>query len=172
MCIQGECRLSTLIAAIDDRLLTVHQHYFYNLVPPSEVALYACPPNEDPRLYAQAVASNPDPSCLVPALATGVEDLEKRLQTQHETTTQHQSKLAEINSKISNLDREHNLKNTVKVAELKRRYMVICARVIRLMRCLWVLKRLGCGTSEAEVVVKNKSVFLDSYKWRKLSSEN
>ncbi|RKP24616.1 hypothetical protein SYNPS1DRAFT_4475, partial [Syncephalis pseudoplumigaleata] len=47
------------------------QHYLYNLVHPSEVHLYQCPPNQNETLWRQAQRDNPDPSCLVPVLAVG-----------------------------------------------------------------------------------------------------
>ncbi|EGO26796.1 hypothetical protein SERLADRAFT_385925, partial [Serpula lacrymans var. lacrymans S7.9] len=48
------------------------QHYFYNLVDPNQVNLYGRPPNAtNETLWQKAVRENPDPTCLVPALAVG-----------------------------------------------------------------------------------------------------
>ncbi|KAJ1948191.1 hypothetical protein IWQ62_006930, partial [Dispira parvispora] len=38
------------------------KHYFYNLVDPTQIHLYNCPPDHDPALWAQAQQDNPDPT--------------------------------------------------------------------------------------------------------------
>ncbi|KAF8217856.1 hypothetical protein K438DRAFT_1466289, partial [Mycena galopus ATCC 62051] len=48
------------------------QYVFYNRVDPAQVGLYGRPPNAtNDVLWAKAVRENPDPSCLVPAIAVG-----------------------------------------------------------------------------------------------------
>ncbi|ORX67131.1 hypothetical protein DL89DRAFT_225991, partial [Linderina pennispora] len=47
------------------------RHYFYNVCEPGQGHLYQCPPNTDPRLWEQAQQDNPDPSSLVPVVASG-----------------------------------------------------------------------------------------------------
>lgn len=42
---------------------------------PSEVKMYQPAPGEDRILYDQALLDNPDPTCMVPVLATGFEGL-------------------------------------------------------------------------------------------------
>ena len=72
------------------------KHYFYNMVHPSEVSLYGPQPGEDQVLYEQACQDNPDPTCLVPVLATGFSGLKTRLATQEEQLKTHKEKLQVI----------------------------------------------------------------------------
>ncbi|KAJ2896285.1 hypothetical protein IWW38_002071, partial [Coemansia aciculifera] len=55
------------------------RHYFYNVAEVGQVHLYQCPPGQDPVLWQQAQADNPDPTTLVPVLANGFDDLRKRV---------------------------------------------------------------------------------------------
>ncbi|KAJ1672900.1 Nucleoporin nup57, partial [Spiromyces aspiralis] len=67
------------------------RHYFYNVVDPSQVQLYQCPPNQDPVLWQLAQRDNPDPSRLVPALASSFKDLKERSDEQKRQLTAYQA---------------------------------------------------------------------------------
>jgi nuclear pore complex protein Nup54 len=60
------------------------QHVFYNFVHPSDVPLYTKPPSMSDRLWQQALADNPDSTCMVPVLAVGFSDLKKRVDKQNQ----------------------------------------------------------------------------------------
>ena len=52
------------------------------MVNPEEATLYQRPPEHDPTLWERAVLNNPDPKVFVPALAVGLEDVQKRVDQQ------------------------------------------------------------------------------------------
>ncbi|KAJ1972359.1 hypothetical protein H4R34_005435 [Dimargaris verticillata] len=85
------------------------KHYFYNLVDPAQVHLYTCPPDHDPALWDQAQQANPDPTCLVPALAVGFDDLKRRADQQQQEVQAHQAKLAEIGDKLAHLNTKYTV---------------------------------------------------------------
>ncbi|KAK7062874.1 Nucleoporin nup57 [Paramarasmius palmivorus] len=94
------------------------QHYFYNLVDPAQVNLYTRPPNavrED--LWQKAVRENPDPSCLVPVLALGFDDLRDRVDAQTQQSTAHREKLTELQARLRTLTTHHT---TVTIPRLQR----------------------------------------------------
>ncbi|KAG6330896.1 hypothetical protein ID866_8196, partial [Astraeus odoratus] len=70
------------------------QHYFYNLVDPSQVSLYGRPSNAtNEALWQRAVRENPDPTCLVPVLALGFDALQTRVEAQTQQAAAQQEKL-------------------------------------------------------------------------------
>ncbi|KAI0317359.1 nucleoporin complex subunit 54-domain-containing protein [Amylostereum chailletii] len=94
------------------------QHYFYNLVDPAQVGLYGRPQNAtDETLWQRALRENPDPSCMVPVLATSFDDLQKRVDAQGQQASAHQEKLTEIRSRIEKLGDTHNLKNVARLRQ-------------------------------------------------------
>ncbi|KAI9324000.1 nucleoporin complex subunit 54-domain-containing protein [Obelidium mucronatum] len=119
------------------------RHYFYNMVHPNEVALYKCPPNHDPTLYQQAVQDNPDPSCMVPVLAIGFEDLKKRINHQEQMSNIHKGKLDELAEWLNTIERKHYLETVVKLEEYKRRHVELSQRVLSMMRTVEVLRNKG-----------------------------
>ncbi|KAJ3127382.1 hypothetical protein HK101_005585, partial [Irineochytrium annulatum] len=119
------------------------KHYFYNMVHPNEVQRYSRPPNHDATLYDQAMQDNPDPSCMVPVLAVGFEDIKKRIAQQDEANRAHRAKLEEIDSKLDSLERKHQLETTVKLDEFRRRHTELARRVLFVMRRVHVLRNKG-----------------------------
>ncbi|ORY49622.1 hypothetical protein BCR33DRAFT_713943 [Rhizoclosmatium globosum] len=119
------------------------RHYFYNMVHPSEVGMYKCPPNHDPTLYQQAVQDNPDPSCMVPVLAIGFEDLKKRISHQDQMSEMHKAKLTELAEMLNTIERKHYLETVVKLDEYKRRHVELTHRVLILMRTVEILRNKG-----------------------------
>ncbi|TFK52881.1 hypothetical protein OE88DRAFT_1312588 [Heliocybe sulcata] len=116
------------------------QHFFYNLVDPSQVHLYGRPANAtNEALWQKAVHENPDPSCLVPALAVGFDDLQKRVEAQSQQATAHQEKIKELRTRIENLARRHELSNSSRLHRAAALQAQVTHRVLKLVQHLHLL---------------------------------
>ncbi|KAL7284788.1 hypothetical protein ACG7TL_002095 [Trametes sanguinea] len=116
------------------------QHYFYNLVDPSQVHLYGRPPNAfNDALWQKAIRENPDPSCFVPVIATGFEDLQKRVEAQTQQAAAHQEKLKELQQRISALTQRHQLSNASRLHRASALQTQLTHRVIKLVQHLHLL---------------------------------
>lgn len=80
--------------------------------------------------------NNPDPTCMVPALAVGFDDIAKRTDLQIRTSAAHSAKLDEITKKLTALQQSHQLNTSVKLkqqqqrhAELSHRLLVIASKI-------------------------------------------
>ncbi|KAJ1953310.1 hypothetical protein IWQ62_006022, partial [Dispira parvispora] len=90
-----------------------------------------------------AQQDNPDPTCLVPALAVGFGDLQKRAEQQKHEAALHQAKLEEISDKLSKLNRQHALDNHGRLIEFKRRNKEQSFRILRLMKMMQIVRYRG-----------------------------
>ncbi|KAH9993310.1 nucleoporin complex subunit 54-domain-containing protein [Russula compacta] len=116
------------------------QHYFYNLVDPSQVHFYGRPANAtDESLWQKAVRENPDPTCLVPVLATSFDDLQRRVEAQTQQATGHQEKLKEIRARIEKLSERHVLANAPRLQKLGSAQAQLSHRLLRLVQHLHLL---------------------------------
>ncbi|KAJ7188464.1 hypothetical protein C8R46DRAFT_1341205 [Mycena filopes] len=93
-------RIEGITAAWDARSPQCQfQYFFYNRVDPNQVGLYGRPPNAtNDVLWAKAVRENPDPTCLVPAIAVGFDDLRQRVDAQGQQAAAHQERLKDLKS--------------------------------------------------------------------------
>lgn len=127
------------------------RHYFYNMVHPSEVARYQIPPKTDVALYEQAMRDNPDPTCLVPVLAVGFGDLQKRIEFQKQQSEIHQGALSTISQELDETKQKHELHTLVRLEERRRRAMELSHRMLRLMKNVHLLRTRGYSiTTEDE----------------------
>ncbi|CCM04498.1 uncharacterized protein FIBRA_06678 [Fibroporia radiculosa] len=116
------------------------QHFFYNLVDPSQVHLYGRPPNAtSDALWQKAVRENPDPSCLVPVLATGFDDLQKRVEAQSEQAAAHEQKLKELQTKIAALAQRHKVSNVTRLHRATALQTQLTHRVLKVVQHLHLL---------------------------------
>lgn len=132
------------------------KHYFYNIVHPSEVQMYTRPQNSDEVLWAQAVANNPDPTTMVPALAVGFEDVKKRVDQQTNMCLAFAKKLDETMTKISEVEKNHHLVTTVRCENAKMKHMDLAHRTLKLMRKLHLLRHRSLSISPEEEVIKQR----------------
>ncbi|KZV62284.1 hypothetical protein PENSPDRAFT_692653 [Peniophora sp. CONT] len=116
------------------------QHYFYNLVDPSQVHLYGKPiiPHDE-ALWQRAVRENPDPSCRVPVLATSFDDLQKRVDAQSQQSSAHQEKLGELRQRLAGLSDAHALKNAPRLAAAANAQAQLARRLLALVQHLHLL---------------------------------
>ncbi|ORY98951.1 nucleoporin complex subunit 54-domain-containing protein [Syncephalastrum racemosum] len=126
------------------------KHYFYNVVPPQEVHLYQKPANHDQKAWDDAQKKNPDPSCMVPTLAVGFEDVKKRMEIQEKQAGAHSAALEAIQDKLNKLKTIHAQETAARIEEYKRRQMELTQRVIAFIKCTQVLRNKGLPLSPEE----------------------
>ncbi|KAI9289524.1 nucleoporin complex subunit 54-domain-containing protein [Umbelopsis sp. AD052] len=123
--------------------LCYFKHFFYNMVHPNEVHRYAKPADMDPYLWAEAMRNNPDPTCMVPTLAVGFDDVRKRMEGQYRTCAVFKERLEAINQKIEQIQRKHILETMTRLAEHKRRHIDLTQRTIQFMKNSQLLRSKG-----------------------------
>ncbi|KAI7871551.1 nucleoporin complex subunit 54-domain-containing protein [Spinellus fusiger] len=126
------------------------KYYFYNKVPSQEVYLYQRPAHHDSRAWASAQKANPDPTCLVPALAVGFEDVKKRMEGQDKQNQAHQQKLTEMDEKIKKIKQKSLVETATKLNDFKKRHMEMTHRVIKLLKLAQVLRHKGLSITPNE----------------------
>ncbi|KAI9033795.1 nucleoporin complex subunit 54-domain-containing protein [Phycomyces nitens] len=126
------------------------KYYFYNKVAPQEVHLYQKPANQDPRAWAAAQKANPDPTCMVPTLAVGLDDLKKRIEGQHKTNEAHHQKLLEFEEKMKKMKQKSLMEIASKLADSKKRHMEMTQRVIKFLKLVQVLRHKGLSITPDE----------------------
>ncbi|KAJ8700611.1 hypothetical protein PTI98_003624 [Pleurotus ostreatus] len=116
------------------------QHYFYNFVDPNQVSLYGRPPNTaNEALWQQAVRENPDPSCHVPVLAVGFDDLRQRVEAQAQKASEQQEQLKKLKTGLSNLTQRHSLSNSSRLLRAASSQTQIMHRLLTLIQHLHLL---------------------------------
>ncbi|KAJ3934359.1 MAG: nucleoporin complex subunit 54-domain-containing protein [Lentinula lateritia] len=116
------------------------QHYFYNIVEPSQVNLYGRPPNAvNEALWQKAVRENPDPSCLVPVLAIGFDDLRGRVDAQVSQSAAHKEKLLELQQKLRTLSTNHSTLTVPRLQRYSALQTQLTHRLLRLIQHLHLL---------------------------------
>ncbi|KAI7890413.1 nucleoporin complex subunit 54-domain-containing protein [Mucor mucedo] len=134
------------------------RHYFYNMVPTNEAHLYVRPQNQDENLWNEAVRKNPDPTCLVPVLAVGFDDILKRIEIQSKQVEIHQETLKETANRLATVQRQYDLSTLVRLEEHKRRHANLAQRLLRLLRYSQVLRYKGFPlNSDEEQAIKQLS---------------
>ncbi|KZS88025.1 hypothetical protein SISNIDRAFT_476134 [Sistotremastrum niveocremeum HHB9708] len=115
-------------------------YYFYNLVEKGDVARYGRPSNAlDGARWERACRENPDPSCLVPVLAIGFDDLQKRVEGQEKLALAHQEKLKELTKSLTSLSQKHVLQNTLLLQRIQSHQTTLTHRLLRLTQHLHLL---------------------------------
>jgi nuclear pore complex protein Nup54 len=116
------------------------QHYFYNLVDPAQVNLYGRAPNAtNEALWQKAVRENPDPTCLVPVVAIGFDDLRQRVEAQSQQAASHQEKLKELKTRIEGLAQRHAISNSSRLSRASTTQTQITHRLLKLIQHLHLL---------------------------------
>lgn len=115
------------------------QHVFYNVVDSSQVGLYTRPSYVSEALWDKAVKENPDPRCMVPAFAFGMEDLQKRADAQVKAAEACKAKLDEIRTKLTTLSQKHVISTSLRSQKLSNNHTLLFQRVVRLSQHLHLL---------------------------------
>lgn len=138
---QLQQRIETIVGAWSPGSpLNRFQHYFYNFVDSSQVHQYGRPSNAaDESLWQKAVRENPDPTHLVPVLATSFDDLQKRVEAQAQQATAQQERLKEIRARIEKVSERHVLSNAPRLQKLASAQAQLTHRLLRLVQHLHLL---------------------------------
>ncbi|KAJ8082200.1 Nucleoporin nup57 [Marasmius tenuissimus] len=153
------------------------QHYFYNLVDPAQVNLYTRPPTavkED--LWQKAVRENPDPSCLVPVLALGYDDLRGRVDAQTQQSTGHREKLIELQGRLRTLTTHHTTTTIPRLQRYSALQTQLLHRLLKLVTHLHLLipsvRSSAIGEAEEELKSQLEEVASEVGVSRSSSVEN
>ncbi|KAJ6569880.1 nucleoporin complex subunit 54-domain-containing protein [Mycena vulgaris] len=115
------------------------QYFFYNRVDPNQVGLYGRPPNAtNDTLWAKAVRENPDPTCLVPAIAVGFDDLRQRVDAQGQQAAAHQDRLKELKTRLETLSSTQH-QNSARIARFAALQTQLTHRLLALAAHLHLL---------------------------------
>ncbi|GJJ14730.1 hypothetical protein Clacol_008997 [Clathrus columnatus] len=150
-------RIEAIVAAWDPSSPQCRfQHFFYNLVDPRQIGSYGRPSNAtDDALWNQAIRENPDPTwyilfyisrmcshrdvSMVPVLAVGFDDLQKRVDAQSAQAKQHTEKLKELQTRLNALAQTHVLSTTRRTTHAIQTHTLINHRLLRLVEHIHLL---------------------------------
>ncbi|KAG2235825.1 hypothetical protein INT48_003937 [Thamnidium elegans] len=132
------------------------KHYFYNVVAANEVQLYQKPADQDQAQWDEAQKVNPDKTTMVPALAVGFEDVEKRMEQQRLLCEAHNAKLVLMQDILKKVQLKDMLETATKLAEYKRRHMEAAQRVIKFLKYTQVLRNKGLSITPEEEEMRTR----------------
>ncbi|RHZ64283.1 putative nucleoporin [Aspergillus thermomutatus] len=133
--------------------------YLYNQVG-DQAPFYQPTAEDDETKWEEALRKRPD-SRFVPVLVRGFWELGKRAQRQKDFLTMAQTRLHEINNCLTDLLSRHDLKISVKIADCRRKHLVLSKRCLALAAKTQVLRNRGYAMDEAEEELKKKLAQLE-----------
>ncbi|KAL2835686.1 nucleoporin complex subunit 54-domain-containing protein [Aspergillus pseudoustus] len=134
--------------------------YLYNHVGEETAPFYQPGPQDDEAKWEDALRERPD-SGYVPVLVHGFWELGKRAQRQKDFLSMMQSRLHEINNCLTDLLSRHDLKISVKIADCRRKHIVLSKRCLALAAKTQVLRNRGYALDDAEEELKKKLAQLE-----------
>ncbi|KAJ5627880.1 hypothetical protein N7490_010108 [Penicillium lividum] len=134
--------------------------YLYNNVGEEAAPFYQPGPEDDATTWEAALRKRPDPG-YVPVLVKGFWELGKRAQRQKDFLCMMQARLHEINTCLTDLLSRHDLKISLKIADCRRKHMVLSKRCLALAAKTQVLRNRGYAMDEAEEELKKKLAQLE-----------
>ncbi|KAJ5284371.1 hypothetical protein N7497_000344 [Penicillium chrysogenum] len=134
--------------------------YLYNNVGEEAAPFYQPGPEDDESKWEEALRKRPGPG-YVPVLVKGFWDLGKRAQRQRDFLTMMQSRLHEINNCLTGLLSKHDLNLSVKIADCRRKHIILSKRCLSLAAKTQILRNRGYAMDEAEEELKKKLVELE-----------
>lgn len=134
--------------------------YLYNHVGEEAAPFYQPGPEDDETKWEEALRKRPGPG-YVPVLVKGFWDLGKRAQRQKDFLTMMQARLHEINNCLTDLLSRHDLKISVKIADCRRKHLVLSKRCLALAAKTQILRNRGYAMDDAEEELKKKLTQLE-----------
>ncbi|KAL2813657.1 nucleoporin complex subunit 54-domain-containing protein [Aspergillus granulosus] len=134
--------------------------YLYNHVGEETAPFYQPGPQDDETKWEDALRERPG-SGYVPVLVHGFWELGKRAQRQKDFLTMMQTRLHEINNCLTDLLSRHDLKISVKIADCRRKHIVLSKRCLALAAKTQILRNRGYALDDAEEELKKKLAQLE-----------
>ncbi|KAJ5097325.1 hypothetical protein N7456_008046 [Penicillium angulare] len=129
--------------------------YLYNNVGEEAAPFYQPGPEDDEAKWEAALRKRPEPG-YVPVLVKGFWELGKRAQRQKDFLSMMQARLHEINNCLTDLLSRHDLKISLKIADCRRKHIVLSKRCLALAAKTQVLRNRGYAMDDAEEELKKK----------------
>lgn len=129
--------------------------YLYNFVGEDQSPFYQPGPEDDETKWEDALRKRQDAG-YVPVLAKGFLDLGMRAQRQKDLLSIIQARLHEINNGLTALLSRHDLKISVKIADCRRKHIVLSQRCLALAAKTQVLRNRGYAMDDVEEELKKK----------------
>jgi nuclear pore complex protein Nup54 len=127
----------------------------YNNVGEDAAPFYQPGPDDDETKWEEALRKRPAPG-YVPVIVRGFFELGKRAQRQKDFLTMMQTRLHEINNCLTELLSRHDLKISVRIADCRRKHLVLSKRCLALAAKTQVLRNRGYAMDDAEEELKKK----------------
>lgn len=134
--------------------------YLFNSVGEDNAPFYQPGPQDDEAKWEDALRQRPG-SDYVPVLVHGFWELGKRAQRQIDFFTMSQTRLHEINNCLTDLLSRHDLQISVKIADCRRKHLVLSKRCLALAAKTQVLRNRGYAMDDAEEDLKKKLALLE-----------
>ncbi|KAJ5728941.1 uncharacterized protein N7483_003449 [Penicillium malachiteum] len=134
--------------------------YLYNNVGEEAAPFYQPGPEDDETKWEAALRKRPEPG-YVPVLVKGFWELGKRAQRQKDFLSMMQARLHEINNCLTDLLSRHDLKISLKIADCRRKHLVLSKRCLALAAKTQVLRNRGYAMDDAEEELKKKLAQLE-----------
>ncbi|RPA81263.1 hypothetical protein BJ508DRAFT_414911 [Ascobolus immersus RN42] len=129
--------------------------YFYNQVGADKASLYQKPPADDQRAWDKAYAERPNPGS-IPVLAYGFKDLQERVRIQESQIQIYRRVLHEIQDMLNRIAQRHDLANSLKLEECKKRHEGLARRSLALAAKVQVLRNRGYALQPDEEMLKKR----------------
>ncbi|TVY65686.1 Nucleoporin [Lachnellula suecica] len=133
----------------------VFQHYFYNKVDDNMAPFYKPGPNEDPKVWDEALSKKPGPG-YIPVLCVGFEQLGKRIELQQRNLAHYNARLHEINNSLSLMLSNHDTKTSIRAMDARRKHVVLKQRCLALATKVQILRNRGYAMGGDEEDLKTK----------------
>lgn len=92
----------------------------------------------------------------IPVLCVGFTGLSDRIKTQQRNLAEFNNRLHEINGSLDYMLSKHDLENSIRIMDAKRKHVVLKTRCMVLARKVQVLRNRGYALSGEEEMVKQK----------------
>lgn len=129
--------------------------YVYNNVGEDNVPFFQPSAEDDEIKWEEALRRKPSAGT-VPVLVRGFYELGKRAQRQKDFFAMMQTRIHEINDCLTRLLSRHDLKLSVRIADARRKHIVLSKRCLALAAKTQVLRNRGYALDEAEEELKKK----------------
>lgn len=124
------------------------------------VPYYRPGPNEDPKLWEEALSKKPGPG-FIPVLCTGFAQLGERISNQQRNLAGYNSRLHQINDSLSIMLQNHETKTSIRAMDAKRKHIVLRQRCLTLATKVQVLRNRGYALGGDEEDLRTKLQALD-----------